>query len=379
MLFQNGLLYFELLLLCIFLTAAIGAAYFLYNLKRSRYDISDEGIKKINFMTRVFIPWESVTGVKTNIKSPYASINLYYNRDGIVDSMGVKSCEDSFNKLKSALSMKKVSNMDKLSYYAINEKNFERALYILLSEEYKLRENDSRDDLYDEETFRSAVKYIIEPDAIKIREINYIINNSIKNPQSILLVDDFTGIISSSLWTLGYEVTSLQHTHTAVDYASARAKYDRAKPTILNVRDDEIQHIIEHDVALLVYPSHGLYNEYKIQSLLRGLLLNLKSGGGLLINNEILKHENLSMYFAEDIGKYLNEPVIGKKYSRRTIGDMNFANAYIEVGLHSLNTYRKFSTRRVWKDGYLVDICEGCGFRFIKKIEDSSYLLFEKQ
>lgn len=361
----------------IIIAAAAGIIILIYNLKSDKcIIINDDGIVLNNKKTVYFT---DIVKIETPITKHRLNTSIYFKKSDNVHELKIPVIQENYKNILNIV-MKKLNDndnkkVDLTTKIILNNEKFFDAKNMLENEILKEPENFNVDDVHDERFFDDIVTHISKPCDNDIRKLRYILNSNIEDPRDILLLDDVTGVFTTRLWNLGYNVTSLQYTKAALNYVGKVANEQNANPDVLVTKFDEIGFVKEHDMAVLLYPTHVYYEINEFKKMLHGIYKNIKRNGGLLLNNNFIPDTGCG-YFTSNMGEILKEPVIFVMSSRRVGHDIIYK--YIEVGINSLKTAKKYNKKRIWTSNEIINIAKECGFKLINSFKDIDLILLSK-
>lgn len=365
------------MLYLIIAAAAAGIIFIIYNIiSEKSIIINDDGIVLNNKKT---INFSDIVKIETPIERHRMNTSIYFKKKDAVHELKIPVIQENYKNILSIV-IKKISDednkkIDLTTKIILSSGNFFNAKNKLETEILKEPVNFNVDDVHDERFFDEIIKHINKPCDNDIRQLRYILNSNIKDLRDILLLDDVTGVFTARLWNLGYNVTSLQYTKAAEEYVEKVANEQNANPDVLVTKYDEIGFVKEHDMAVLLYPTHVYYEINEFKKLLHGIYKNIKRNGGLLLNNNFIPDTGCG-YFTSTRGQFLNEPVIFAISSSRSGHEIIYK--YIEIGINSLKTAKKYNKKRVWTSNEIINIAKECGFKFINSFKDIDLILLSK-
>lgn len=357
--------------------AAAGIIFIIYNIISGKcIIINDDGIVLNNKKTIYF---SNIVKIETPIEKHRMSTSIYFKKKDAVHELKIPVIQENYNKILSIV-IKKLDDKDNkkidlTTKIILSNGNFFAAKNKLDNEILKEPASFNVDDVHDERFFNEIVMHINKPCDNDIRQLRYILNSNIEDPKDLLLLDDVTGVFTARLWNLGYNVTSLQYTKAAQEYVEKVANEQDADPDVLVTKYDEIGFVKEHDMAVLLYPTHVYYEISEFKKLLHGIYKNIKRNGGLLLNNNFIPDTGCG-YFTGNAGQFLKEPVIFAISSSRSGHDIIYK--YIEIGINSLKIAKKYNKKRIWTSNEIINIAKECGFKFINSFKDIDLILLSK-
>ena len=361
----------------IIIAGSTGIIFFIYHLTSEKcIVINDDGIVLNNKKT---IHFSDIVKIETPITKHRLNTSIYFKKSDNVHELKIPVIQENYKNILDIV-IKKLNDNDNKKVDAntkiiLNNENFFAAKNKLENEILKEPENFNVDDVHDERLFDKIVTHISKPCDNDIRKLRYILNSNIEDPKDILLLDDVTGVFTTRLWNLGYNVTSLQYTKAALNYVEKVANEQNANPDVLVSKFDEIGFVKEHDMAVLLYPTHVYYEINEFKKMLHGIYKNIKRNGGFLLNNNFIPDMNFG-YSTGSTGEFLKEPVIFVMSSSRIGHYMIYK--YIEVGINSLKTAKKYNKKRIWTSNEIINIAKECGFKLINSFKDIDLILLSK-